>query len=158
MLCLRVQTTYLPKIPIDGQGKNLYKYSMANRVAHFEIEAKDIARAKKFYTDAFGWEMEQMGNDYGNYIVVKTGDPKEPGGINGGIYQSKDAKEINAYSCVIAVDNIEKAMKDVIAAGGKLRSDKPQDIPHVGLYVSCEDTEGNRFTLLQPSPDMIPQS
>jgi predicted enzyme related to lactoylglutathione lyase len=28
------------------------------------------------------------------------------------------------------------------------------DIPGIGIYVKCEDTEGNRFTLLQPSPQM----
>ena len=131
---------------------------MANRVVHFEIEAKDVDRAKKFYTDAFGWEMEQMGGDYGNYVVVKTGDPKEPMGINGGIFQAPDKKELNAYRCVVGVDDIQKAMSAVKAAGGKVLSEKPEDIPGVGLYAKCEDTEGNYFTLLQPSPDMMPKS
>src|SRR5258706_3420051 len=128
---------------------------MANRVVHFEIEAQDIERAKKFYTNAFGWEMDQMGGDYGNYVVVKTGDPMEPMGINGGIYQTGGKKEVNAYRCVVGVEDVQKAMSDVKAAGGKILSEKPDDIPHVGLYVKCEDTEGNLFTLLQPSPDMI---
>ena len=30
------------------------------------------------------------------------------------------------------------------------------DIPKVGLYTKCEDTEGNYFTLLQPFPESIP--
>lgn len=131
---------------------------MANRVVHFEIEAKDKDRAKKFYSEAFGWKMEQMGQEYSDYIVITTGDPKEPGGINGGLYQTKDKKEVNAYRCVIAVDDVEKAMADIKSSGGKVLSEKPDDIPHVGLYVSCEDTEGNKFTLLQPSPDMTPKS
>lgn len=128
---------------------------MANRVVHFEIEAKDIERAKTFYTKAFGWEMQQMGDNYGNYVVVKTGDPMEPMGINGGIYQTADKKEVNAYRCVVSVEDVDKAMDDVKAAGGKILSEKPDDIPNVGLYVKCEDTEGNFFTLLQPSPDMM---
>lgn len=128
---------------------------MGNRVVHFEIEAKDLERAKKFYTDAFGWKMEQMGAEYGNYVVVTTGDPKEPNGINGGLYTlSGKKKEVNAYRCVISVDDVEKAKKDVKRAGGKILSkdEKPDDIPNVGLYLSCEDSEGNRFTLLQPAP------
>jgi len=128
---------------------------MANRVVHFEIEAKDQERAKKFYTDAFGWEMEQMGADMGNYVVVKTGDPKAPTGINGGIFQADENKEINAYRCVISVEDIQKALAAVKAAGGKVLSEKPDDIPGVGLYAKCEDTESNLFTLLQPSPDMM---
>jgi predicted enzyme related to lactoylglutathione lyase len=59
---------------------------MPNRVVHFEIEATDQERAKRFYSDAFGWKMEQMGADMGNYVLVTTGDPQEPGGINGGIF------------------------------------------------------------------------
>jgi len=133
---------------------------MANRVVHFEIEAQDVNRAKKFYTDAFGWEMQQMGNDYGDYVVVKTGEntgKMEDMGINGGIYHGETKKEVNAYRCVVGVDDINKAMEAVGAAGGKVLSEKPDDIKNVGLYVSCEDTEGNRFTLLQPSPDMMPK-
>src|SRR6266702_1608488 len=87
---------------IDCASTKMYKSVMANRVVHFEIEAKDTDRAKKFYTDAFGWKMEQMNEDFGNYIVVTTGDPKEPGGINGGIFKGDEKKEVNAYRCVIS--------------------------------------------------------
>lgn len=129
---------------------------MPNRVVHFEIEAKDKERAKKFYKEAFDWKLEEMGNDFGGYIVVTTGDPKKPGGINGGIYQKMGKKkEVNAFRCVIGVDDIEKAIKDVKKAGGKVLN-KPQDIPTVGLFVTCKDPEYNFFTLLQPYPDMTP--
>lgn len=133
---------------------------MANRVVHFEIEAKDLDRAKKFYSEAFGWKMETMPAQYGEYVVITTGDPKEPGGINGGLYTINDKeKEVNAYRCVIAVDDAEKSKADVKKAGGKILSEneKADDIPTVGLYLKCEDSEGNHFTLLQPSPDMTPK-
>ncbi|HSX09947.1 MAG TPA: VOC family protein [Candidatus Saccharimonadales bacterium] len=136
---------------------------MPNRIVHFEIEAKDKERAKKFYSDAFGWKMDTQPEEYGGYITVTTGDPKEPGGINGGIYQDEN-KLINAFSCVVAVDDIDKAIEDVKKAGGKVFDDNKTpdgkmlgekiDIPGIGIYVKCEDTEGNRFTLLQPSSDM----
>jgi len=133
---------------------------MGNRVVHFEIEAEDVNRAKKFYEQAFGWKMEQMGSEYSQYVVVTTGDPKEPGGINGGIYSIADAKQkkkqVNAYRCVIAVDDIKKAIEDGKKAGGKItkENETPDDVPNVGLFIACEDSEGNMFSLLQPSPDM----
>ena len=139
--------------PLTKKLPTVYKSSVGNRVVHFEIEAKDLTRAKKFYSQALGWEMNQMGEDMGKYVMVITGDRNEPGGINGGMFENKN-KELNAYSCVIAVDDIESAMADVSAAGGKVLSEKPDDIPGVGLYAKCEDTEGNRFTLLKPSSDM----
>jgi|SRR5260221_2464613 len=127
---------------------------MANRVVHFEVEAKDAKRASEFYEKAFGWDAENQGGEYGNYIVVTSGKPDEMG-INGGIFQV-EKKELNAYRCIIGVDDITKAMADVTAAGGKVTGEKPDDIPHVGLFIRCEDTERNRFALLQPSPDMKP--
>lgn len=125
---------------------------MPNRVVHFEVEANDPERAKAFYSQAFGWQMQQMGEDMGNYVVVITGDPKEPGGINGGIYKGQSSsKELNAFSCVIAVDNIDQSMAQVRAAGGQLLGDK-MDIPGIGTFIRCRDTEGNLFSILQPTP------
>ena len=126
---------------------------MPNRVVHFEIEAVDRERAKKFYSQAFGWQLQQMGPEMGDYVVVGTGDPKEPGGINGGIFITPPGatKELNAYSCVIGVENIDDAMAKVKSADGQLLGDK-MDIPTIGTFVRCKDTEGNIFTMLQPLP------
>jgi predicted enzyme related to lactoylglutathione lyase len=126
---------------------------MPNRIVHFEIEAADRERAKTFYAKAFGWQMEQLGEQMSNYVVVTTGDPKEPGGINGGIYGTPPgaAKELTGYSCVVGVDNIDQAMQSVKSAGGELMGDK-MDIPGIGTFARCKDTEGNIFTLLQPLP------
>jgi predicted enzyme related to lactoylglutathione lyase len=89
----------------------------------------------------------------GDYVVVVTGDPKEPGGINGGIFVSPPgaAKELNAYSCVVGVDNIDQSITSVKTAGGQIMGDK-MDIPTIGTFVRCKDTEGNIFTMLQPLP------
>ena len=128
---------------------------MPNRVVHFEVEASDPERAKAFYSQAFGWQMQQMGEEMGNYVVVITGDPKEPGGINGGIYKSMSgSKELNGYSCVIGVENIDQAMDKIRSAGGQLQGDK-MDIPTVGTFIRCKDTEGNLFSILQPLPDSM---
>jgi len=126
---------------------------MPNRIVHFEIEATDRNRAKSFYAQAFGWQMQEMGDDMGNYVVVTTGDPKEPGGINGGIYTPMGGgkKELNAFSCVVGVDDIEDAMTSVRSAGGEVMGEK-MDIPGVGTFARCKDTEGNIFTMLQPQP------
>lgn len=137
---------------------------MPNRVVHFEIEAADKMRAKKFYEEAFDWKMDVMGENMGGYVTITTGAPNEPGGINGGMYQDPK-KQYNAYRCVIAVDDIQKAINDVKAAGGKIEehnlNDKGEDmgqimdIPTVGKWAKCEDTEGNVFSILQPSMEMI---
>jgi predicted enzyme related to lactoylglutathione lyase len=51
-----------------------------NKVIHFEIPVDNVERAKKFYSDNFSWEMVQMGNEYGNYVLLHTG-PTDKDGI-----------------------------------------------------------------------------
>jgi uncharacterized protein len=133
---------------------------MANRVVHFEIEAKDSVALSKFYEKAFGWKMDIQGPEMGNYVVMTTGD--DPIGINGGMF-SNPAKQLNAYSCTIGVDDIEKAIADIRAAGGTVEEHNMNgegvdmgeviDIPGVGKYAKCVDPDGNQFTLLQPDMD-----
>jgi predicted enzyme related to lactoylglutathione lyase len=54
---------------------------------------------------------------------------------------------------VIGVQDIEGSMSAVAKAGGQVLGE-PMDIPGVGRYVSFEDTEGNRLSMLQPLPGM----
>jgi len=62
---------------------------MTNRVIHFEVQADDLERAKKFYQNVFGWKIEQMmkseegGMDYWGVTTGADGTP----GINGGMYK-----------------------------------------------------------------------
>ncbi len=43
-----------------------------NSVVHFEMPAKDRKRVKKFYETAFGWGMQQLGADFGDYLLAYT--------------------------------------------------------------------------------------
>lgn len=127
-----------------------------NPVIHFELPASDRERVKKFYTQAFDWEMNQMGPDMGDYIVVKTTDTDEnnmvqtPGTINGGIYQKHLVDPLGQQpTVVIAVENLEESMENIKSAGGTIHG-TPYDIPGIGRYVSFIDTEGNRISILEP--------
>ena len=125
-----------------------------NPVVHFELPAEDTKRMMEFYKKTFGWEMNQMGPDMGNYIVAMTSEstkdgPKKPGMINGGFYQKTPDMGSIHPSFVIAVDNIKEHIKTVQKAGGKVIGE-PMDIPGVGSFVSFIDTEGNRLSMLQP--------
>jgi len=135
-----------------------------NPVVHFEMGYNDRDRMVKFYQDAFGWGMQQMGDDMGGYVVAQTADTdsdgmvKTPGTINGGFYQKTDDPLSQAPSVVVSVKDIKAAIQAVEDAGGEnlggrqadgSHTKEPVEIPGVGLWVSCKDTEGNRFSLLQ---------
>jgi len=125
-----------------------------NPVVHFEMPYEDRERLSEFYAKAFGWNMNSLGEEMGNYVLAYTTETDEnhmvmrPGAINGGFFpKCSDTPQVP--SVVIAVENIIAAMKKVEEAGGSLLG-APIEIPGIGQYVSFTDTEGNRVSLLQP--------
>lgn len=125
---------------------------MANRVIHFEIQADDVDRAKKFYEDVFGWKIEKMmSEDQGgmDYWGLETG-PEGTPGINGGLYKRPEERKLYTYDCTIMVEDIDKAIEGVKKNGGKIRQEK-SEIPGVGWFSGGIDTEGNTFGIMQPT-------
>ena len=127
-----------------------------NPVVHFEMPAKDRKRVADFYSKVFGWNMQQMGPEMGNYILAGTTETDEnqmvktPGNINGGFFDYKDEPGFNAPHLVISVDDLNMAIENVKASGGEIQGEI-MDIPGVGKYVSLKDTEDNIVGMLQPS-------
>jgi predicted enzyme related to lactoylglutathione lyase len=126
-----------------------------NPVVHFEMPYENPERLMKFYTQAFGWRLQKLGEEMGDYVTAATTGTDEnnmirkPGAINGGFFPKKPDWPAQYPSVVIAVDDIKEAMKKVAKAGGKVLGD-PMEIPGIGQYVSFTDTEGNRVSILQP--------
>ncbi|HWY78735.1 MAG TPA: VOC family protein [Candidatus Sulfotelmatobacter sp.] len=133
-----------------------------NPVVHFEMPAKDKKRVADFYSKVFGWQMNQLGSEMGNYLLAQTTEtenmmPKTPGAINGGFFDYQEKEGFNIPHLVISVDNLEEAMKKVEESEGKILGGasgpgKIDDIPGVGRYISFEDSEGNHVGMLQPTP------
>src|SRR5258708_23530618 len=130
-----------------------------NSVVHFEMPAKDKKRVTDFYSKGFGWKMQRLGSEMGNYLLANTtetdnkGMIKAPGAINGGFFDYQDKEGFNIPHLVISVDNLEESIMRVKEAGGKVlggASGPIDDIPGVGLYVSFIDSEGNHVGMLQP--------
>jgi predicted enzyme related to lactoylglutathione lyase len=128
-----------------------------NPVVHFEMPYDDAQRVSRFYDAAFGWKMATTGAEMEHYVLANTtatdtsGRPTTSGAINGGFFQRKPDWPGQHPSVVIAVDDVRSAMHRVTSSGGKVLG-APMEIPGVGLYVSFNDTEGNRVGMLQPLP------
>ena len=48
-----------------------------NPVIHFEMGYFDRERIKNFYQKAFGWNLQQMGAEMGNYVIAQTAETDE---------------------------------------------------------------------------------
>ncbi len=80
------------------------------RINYVELPAKDIAAAKKFYADAFGWSLTEFGP---SYAATVTGD------VDLGL-QGDMADATKAPLTVIDVDDLEAALASVKKAGGTI--------------------------------------
>ena len=120
------------------------------KVVHFEIPADNLARAKKFYSTVFGWEL----NDFPEmeYTIVRTvqsdenGMPKEAGAINGGMLQREEP--VKAPVITISVDNMDQATATIEKNGGKVIRPK-MPVGDMGFAAYFKDTEGNVVGLWQ---------
>lgn len=125
-----------------------------DRVVHFEIPAEDMDRAKKFYKDNFGWKLNQLGPDMGDYVLIQTGPtdekgmPQDKAFINGGLMKRDPSAKSPVL--VIAVGDTDQTVEKVKKSGGKLVGEI-LDIPNVGRYARVQDTEGNVIGVIKPT-------
>ena len=86
---------------------------MGNHIRHFEIEADDVERAKKFYETVFGWKIKPWGPP--NYYLIDFAD-----GLTGDIRERQSPKGSGnaGFVCTITVDDLQAIEKAIIANGG----------------------------------------
>lgn len=114
------------------------------KVQHFEIPADDLTRAKKFYSEVFGWKLVDV--PQADYVMAYTMEvdekqmPKEPAVINGGLMKRDPSAP--APVIVITVDEMQKALDQVKAEGGSVVMEA-REVMGMGLYARVKDTEGN---------------
>jgi predicted enzyme related to lactoylglutathione lyase len=121
-----------------------------DKIVHFEIPFDDKKRAMTFYSDVFGWKLTDMAEM--SYVMAETvavddkQTPKEPGAINGGLFQRpKEAPHPVIYA---GVASVEQTLKKVQAAGGKVVTPKTP-IPGMGAFARVIDPEGNVIGLFE---------
>jgi len=116
---------------------------MAGNIVHFEINAKDASRAKRFYTSVFGWKYKDSSMPGLEYYLI---DGANPGGAINPMQQEPGPV------VYFDTDNIDTSIATVRKVGGK--SDDKMAIPGQGWFAACVDTEGNKFSLFQNDPSV----
>ena len=117
---------------------------MAYAIVHFEIPADDVARAQKFYKQAFGWKISDPYKM--NYFFVETRKQGEEG-INGGLMQRKMPDQ--PFMNYIGVKSIAAALKRVEQAGGTICMPTMEIGQKMGWIAAFKDTEGNLMGFYQ---------
>jgi len=117
---------------------------MAN-ITHFEIPADDMARARDFYRDLFGWEFGEMSLGGSPYFTIKTG-----GGIGGGLLGRQHPQ--HAWTNYVSVDSLSDSLEKAVSLGGEVVLDKTA-AAGTGWFALFKDTENNVVGLWQDDQD-----
>lgn len=123
-----------------------------NKVVHFEIPTDDHPRAKQFYAEVFGWQVQDMpmGEDVYTFAITSPVDEQfqhqESGAINGGMFKRNAELPVKNPVITIGVDSIDEHVPRIQAAGGTLVVPKGE-VPDMGYYAYFTDTEGNLMGL-----------
>ena len=129
---------------------------MSGRVVHFEIPFDDGDRARNFYSEAFGWQLQPMPEmDYTLVMSGPSGDrgPTEPGFINGGMLD-RTMSPAPGPTLAIDVASIDDTLVRVEKLGGSTVVGKTP-VGDMGFTAYVKDTEGNVIGLWEtasPAP------
>ena len=118
---------------------------MSGRVVHFEVPSDDGDRARGFYKEIFGWQVQTM-PEMGGYTLVMSGPsgdsgPTEAGFINGGML-SRDEAATPGPVIVVDVDSIDATLAKIGGQGGSTVVGKTP-VGDMGFAAYFKDPEGN---------------
>ncbi len=119
---------------------------MGNPFVHIEISTRDLQKARSFYEKAFDWKINLTPMGDGQfYGLIETG--ALPGG---GLFQAAPEMPLGVI-VYIGVDNIEKALARVEAAGGKTIMPR-REVPGEGWFALFSDPDGTVLAVWESKP------
>ena len=110
-----------------------------HNIVHVEIPANDPKAGSKFYSEAFGWGLQEFPEM--DYI---TFDPGE--GPGGGFPKVDDQIKPGDVTVYIETDDIEESLAKIESLGGKTVMEKTE-IPQTGWFAWFNDPTGNTMAL-----------
>jgi len=111
-------------------------------LAHFAVNADDVDGARRFYAEVFGWTFEPWGPP--GFFHIRTADGSLPGAM-AGLQARRElvpGQRTLAFETTVAVDDVDKVVAAVEAAGGTILMQKTT-ISGVGDLVYFADPSGN---------------
>jgi predicted enzyme related to lactoylglutathione lyase len=116
-----------------------------------ELMTRDVKKAKAFYEKTLGWTYDEMpmGEMYGTYVIAKSGDQ-----MVGGMFKMEGPRfdgQPEGWFTYVAVDDLDKRLKKVVEAGGKVVR-PPWEVPDVGRMAVIQIPGGATQGWMVPAP------
>jgi predicted enzyme related to lactoylglutathione lyase len=112
-------------------------------ICHIEIPTTDLEASRRFYSEVFGWTVEDAPGMTG-YALFRT-----PSGLGGGLNAAPgaDAPTRSGPILHIEVQSIDSALADVGRHGGTTLVPKTKISDEFGSFALFIDNVGNRLGL-----------
>ena len=84
-----------------------------NTINYIEFPVKDLPKAKRFFSQVFGWTFVDFGPEYCSISNAS---------IDAGFFQSDKTMSTESGSALIVIysDNLDKTQEKIVGAGGKI--------------------------------------
>lgn len=110
-------------------------------ITHIDIPVKDMAQAKSFYSELFGWQINEIPGFEG-YPMWQA-----PNKVSGGGLAPCD-DDFTQPRSYVEVDSIDETLAKATARGGEVLMEK-QSISPTSWFAVFADPDGNRIGLYE---------
>jgi uncharacterized protein len=130
----------------------------AGKVIWLDLVTSDLAGAKRFYGELFGWTFQDVSKGRTPYCVASLNGTPVAGLVQRAIGPGERRQP--AWLTFLSVADVEQAARTAVADGGKVLSE-PRSYPRRGRQAVFADPQGAVFAVLQSSsgdpPDVLAQ-
>ena len=112
-----------------------------------ELLTTDVAGAKAFYSELFGWKLQDISPGGTAYTLVKV-EEQEVGGMMA--VPAEEQGMPPAWGAYVTVSNVDAMIGQVEKLGGRVCM-PPRDIPNVGRFMIIQDPQGAMLSLISYS-------
>jgi predicted enzyme related to lactoylglutathione lyase len=109
-----------------------------------DLGTPDLAGSTRFYTELFGWQAEDTGEQMGHYTMMRS-DGKTVAAIS----PLMSPQQPTAWTTYVSVTSADETAKKVTEAGGQVVS-APMQVMDLGTMAVFVDPTGAAFAVWQP--------
>jgi predicted enzyme related to lactoylglutathione lyase len=131
-----------PAPPAQSLSHRQEEVEMPNPVTHFEVLGNDAETLRRFYGEAFEWQMQDVMN--GSYYMANPGTDHA---INGGVGATPEGGS-GHVTFYVEVEDPAAALQKISELGGKTIQE-PIDVPNGPTIALFADPEGHVVGLVK---------
>ncbi|HEX8580715.1 MAG TPA: VOC family protein [Acidimicrobiales bacterium] len=110
-----------------------------------DLLTSDVARAREFYGELFGWTSEEAGAEYGGYVSFA----KDGRGVAGCMANTPETGSPDTWSVYLETADAAATADAAVAAGGKVIV-PPMPVTDLGVMLFLTDAGGAAIGAWQP--------